>query len=86
MAIIDKQLNLILIRSPRVIQKHKLLNVDYSIFLSNLNWYGVIQCDLFHRYARQARNIVNQVRVNEDANAKMIKGETFFGLNFHILS
>jgi hypothetical protein len=32
---------------------------------------------VFHwcRYAQQARNIVNQARVNEDPNVKMIRGE-----------
>ena len=28
------------------------------------------------RYARQASNIVNQVRVNEDPKARLIRGET----------
>ena len=33
------------------------------------------------RYARQARNIINKVRVNEDPKARLIRGEYVLSLN-----
>ena len=34
------------------------------------------------RYAKQARSIINQAKVNEDPKAKLIRGKIFHGIIF----